>query len=58
MINRELYIKRIAPFIDKPIIKVITGIRRCGKSTFLKMLMNNLKSNGVAAENILFINKD
>jgi predicted AAA+ superfamily ATPase len=58
MINRELYLKKITSFIDKPIIKVITGIRRCGKTTFLKMIGQRLTENGVLPENILLINKD
>ena len=58
MIKREKYLKRIRPFIDKPVIKVITGIRRCGKSTFLKMLINELAERGVSKKNIIYINKD
>jgi predicted AAA+ superfamily ATPase len=58
MVNREKYINRITPFIDKPVIKVITGIRRCGKSTFLRILMDDLISRKTKSENILFINKD
>jgi len=58
MIQRERYLKQITPFIDKPIIKVITGIRRCGKSTFLKLICNLLTDNGVNLKNILLINKD
>ena len=58
MIQREGYIKQISPFIDKPIIKVITGIRRCGKSTFLKLICKSLIDKGVKPENILLINKD
>jgi predicted AAA+ superfamily ATPase len=58
MIYREKYIARITPFIDKPVIKVITGIRRCGKSTFLKMLINDLKNSNISEHNILYINKD
>jgi predicted AAA+ superfamily ATPase len=58
MILRERYIKQIAPFIGKPVIKVITGIRRCGKSTFLKMICNSLTDSGVAPGNIILINKD
>ena len=42
MIRRERYIKQIAPFIGKDIIKVITGIRRSGKSVLLKMLMGDI----------------
>lgn len=58
MHKREKYINKIAPFIDKPIIKVITGIRRCGKSTFLKILISDLLAKGIAKENIILINKD
>jgi predicted AAA+ superfamily ATPase len=58
MIKREKYLNRIRPFIDKPVIKVITGIRRCGKSTFLKILIDDLISNITDRKNIVFINKD
>ncbi|MCX6249169.1 MAG: ATP-binding protein [Bacteroidetes bacterium] len=58
MIKRERYLKQITPFIGKPVIKVITGIRRCGKSTFLKMICNALSENGVPDENIILVNKD
>ena len=58
MIKREKYLNRISPFINKPVIKVITGIRRCGKSTFLKILIDYLKNNNISQENILIINKD
>ncbi len=58
MINRERYIRQITPFIDKPVIKVITGIRRSGKSTFLKLICNMLMDKGVDSGNILLINKD
>jgi hypothetical protein len=58
MIIRQRYLHRILPFIDKPVIKVITGIRRCGKSTFLKMIIDTLVNKGVEQNNILLINKD
>lgn len=58
MIQRGIYLEKIAPFIGKPVIKVITGIRRCGKSTFLKMLAGSLKDKGIDERNILLINKD
>lgn len=38
MIKREMYMKRIRPFIDTDLIKVITGIRRCGKSVMLDLI--------------------
>jgi hypothetical protein len=58
MIERETYLKQINPFIDKPVIKVISGIRRCGKSTFLRLIQNSLLNKGVKPANILLINKD
>ncbi len=58
MILRERYIKKLEPFIGKPVIKVITGIRRCGKSTFLKMICHSLTEIGVNPVNIILINKD
>jgi predicted AAA+ superfamily ATPase len=58
MIRRERYLKQIEPFIGKPIIKVITGIRRCGKSTFLKMICNSLTEQGVNPVNLILINMD
>jgi uncharacterized protein len=56
MIQRELYMKQIRPFMGKPFIKVLTGIRRCGKSTILMMLKNEIQNSGVPLENILYIN--
>jgi len=58
IIYREHYLNKITPFVDKPIIKVITGMRRVGKSTILQMLVNRLKTNGVAEENIILLNKE
>ena len=58
MNKRNRYLHQIAPFIDKPVIKVITGIRRCGKSTFIKLLINNLKEKNIPGKNIIYINKD
>lgn len=42
MISRNLYINKIMPYIDTPFIKVLTGVRRCGKSTILQILMEKL----------------
>ena len=55
MINRELYIKKIRPFIDKNIVKVLTGIRRCGKSTLLEFVKKELIIRGVALNQIISI---
>lgn len=58
MIKREKYLARIRPFIDKPVIKAITGIRRCGKSTLLGQIADMLTDGGVAQEQIISINKE
>lgn len=58
MIKRELYLQKIEPFIGKPVIKVITGMRRTGKSTFLQMLIEQLLANGISESQILWINKE
>jgi uncharacterized protein len=56
MIERDVYIQKIQPFIDKPIIKVLTGIRRCGKSVMLNLIMDKLRTMDVAEEQIAYIN--
>ena len=43
MIYRPLYVDRIMAYTDTPFVKVLTGVRRCGKSTILKMIMEKLK---------------
>lgn len=58
MYKRKKYIDRIVPFIDKPVIKVITGMRRTGKSTIMQLLVNYLIESGVRREQILFINME
>ncbi len=58
MIERNEIYKEIAPYIDKPIIKVISGIRRCGKSTFMTLLIKRFVDKGVLESNILYINKE
>ncbi|WP_346910179.1 ATP-binding protein [Faecalicatena orotica] len=56
MIKRETYLKRIRGFYDKDLIKVITGIRRCGKSVLLMQIMDELKTRGIGKDQILYIN--
>ncbi|RHR20785.1 ATP-binding protein [Clostridium sp. AF19-22AC] len=56
MIKRETYLKRIRGFYDKDLIKVITGIRRCGKSVLLMQIMDELKTQGIGKDQILYIN--
>lgn len=43
MIDRPLYLDKIMPFVDTPFVKILTGVRRCGKSTILKMIIKKIK---------------
>lgn len=43
MIDRPLYLDKIMPFVDTPFVKIMTGVRRCGKSTILKMIIKKLR---------------
>lgn len=56
MKNRDLYLSKLVQFKDKPFIKVITGIRRCGKSTLLSLFENYLLSTGVQKKHIIRMN--
>lgn len=56
MIKRELYMKRIRPFIDSNLVKVMTGIRRCGKSVMLQLIQNELIEKGISRDQIISIN--
>ena len=56
MIERALYLNRLKQLKDQNLIKVITGIRRCGKSTLLEAFINELLKEGLANENIIFLN--
>ncbi|RQW05163.1 MAG: ATP-binding protein [Calditrichaeota bacterium] len=56
MKKRDLYLSRLLNFKDKPLIKVITGIRRCGKSTLLHLFCEHLRQNGINDSRIIQIN--
>ncbi|MHC1771133.1 MAG: ATP-binding protein [Flexilinea sp.] len=56
MIERKEYLEQLQGLKDKQIIKVITGIRRCGKSTLLTMFQDQLRSDGVLSNQIVSIN--
>ncbi len=53
MIMRPDYINAIAPFMDQPLVKILAGVRRCGKSTIFEMLAQELRQRGVAESNII-----
>ena len=55
---REDYLKKIRPFYKSDLIKVISGIRRCGKSCLLLSIVDELRGNGVPDKDIIFLNLD
>ena len=55
IIKREIYLSRIRKYYDIDLIKVLTGVRRCGKSIILNQIMDELKLN-VAENHIIYIN--
>ena len=58
MINRPIYVDKIIAYMNTPFVKILTGIRRSGKSTILKMLINKMKERGIRNEQILHYSFD
>ena len=56
MIKRETYMKRIRPFMETDLIKVMTGIRRCGKSVMLELIQQELLESGVNRSQMISVN--
>lgn len=56
IIQRKQYLNKLIAFKDKQLIKIITGVRRCGKSTLLKTYQNYLKENGIDEKQIISVN--
>ncbi len=56
-IIRERYLKRISSFVDKPVVKVLTGLRRAGKSTLLQMIMDEMLPD-IPPKNIYYLNME
>ena len=56
MIERPEYVSKLIAYKDTDFIKVITGVRRCGKSTLLKLFANHLTRHGVGQDRIITIN--
>ena len=54
--KRDIYLKKLIAFQDTEPVKVITGIRRCGKSSLLKLMAEHLKENGILPEQIIEMN--
>ena len=53
MIVRPDYIRAITPFIDQPLVKILAGVRRCGKSTIFEMIAEELQSRGIPKDHII-----
>ena len=56
MVCRDNYLEKIRPFYNSEVIKVLLGIRRCGKSVLLKQIMEEIKASGVKESQIIYIN--
>ena len=56
MIERKLYMEQIRPFMNRPFVKVMAGIRRCGKSVVLQLIAEELECQGVARDHIVYMN--
>lgn len=56
MIKREIYLSRIRPFYESEMVKVITGIRRCGKSTIMRQIIEEIKEKGIDETHIIYVN--
>lgn len=53
MIYRPIYVEKIMAYTDTPFVKILTGVRRCGKSTILKMIMDKLRERGIPENRIV-----
>lgn len=58
MYTRYAYLERVKKYIDKPVVKVITGLRRVGKSYFMRQIIEYLKETGVPSQRIVYVNKE
>ena len=58
MYKRNTYLRKIRPFLDAPVVKVITGMRRSGKSCLVRLLIEELVAGGVGRERIVYIDKE
>ena len=56
MIKRETYLSRIRGFYDSDLVKILVGIRRCGKSVILNQIIDELRNNGCDDSHIIYIN--
>ena len=56
MLKREIYLRKIRPFYNSNLIKILVGIRRCGKSILLKQIIEELKRSNISKDHIIYIN--
>ncbi len=56
MLKREMYLSRIRGFYDSDLVKILVGIRRCGKSVILKQIMDELKEKNIDEKHIIYVN--
>ena len=56
MLKREIYLRKIRPFYNSDLIKILVGIRRCGKSVLLKQIIEELKNSNISEDHIIYIN--
>lgn len=56
MLKREIYLSRIRGFYDSDLIKILVGIRRCGKSVILKQIIQELREKGIDEKHIIYVN--
>ena len=57
MILRPDYIEAVKPFMDAPLVKILTGVRRCGKSTIFEMIRQELLEKGIPRKKFIIGNK-
>ena len=55
MLKREMYLKRLEMYTGRDVVKIMTGVRRCGKTVIMKQFMDELRENGVPDENIIYL---
>jgi predicted AAA+ superfamily ATPase len=58
LVDRPLYLDRIEPFMDAPVVKVLTGLRRSGKSRLLELVAQRLRDRGIPDGRIVHLNFD
>src|SRR5215469_17162308 len=56
LIERKAYLDQLAMWREEEMIKVVTGVRRCGKSTLFELYIERLKADGITDEQIVFVN--